>query len=120
MAEISNPFVLIENRLSNIETILESLKRESSRSSISTEGAEDIGAISLAEKITGLAKPTIYALVSQSKIPHMKQGKRLYFSRVELTGWIRAGKRKTILEKQNNVATLLLNSKKKAKHSTSS
>lgn len=54
-----------------------------------------IGGIELAIEITGLAKPTIYSLVSTRKIPHSKQGKRLYFSRRELLEWLAAGKRKT-------------------------
>lgn len=56
---------------------------------------EEIGGIDLAIEITGLAKPTIYSLCSERKIPHSKQGKRLYFSRQELTEWIKNGKRKT-------------------------
>lgn len=38
-----------------------------------------------------LAKPTIYGLVSQRKLPHMKQGKKLYFSKKELTDWLKKG-----------------------------
>ena len=59
---------------------------------------EEIGGIELAIEITGLAKPTIYGLVSERKIPHSKQGKRLYFSRQELTEWLKQGKRKTNAE----------------------
>lgn len=56
---------------------------------------DEIGGIELAIQMTGLAKPTIYSLVSERKIPHSKRGKRLYFSRHELLTWITAGKRKT-------------------------
>jgi len=56
---------------------------------------DDIGGIELAETLTGLQRPTIYGLVSKRKIPHLKQGKRLYFSRQELIEWLKAGKRKT-------------------------
>ena len=59
---------------------------------------DEIGGIDLAIEITGLAKPTIYGLVSERKIPHSKQGKRLYFSRLELTDWLKQGKRKTQAE----------------------
>lgn len=59
---------------------------------------EEIGGIDLAIEITGLAKPTIYGLVSERKIPHSKQGKRLYFSRQELIEWLKQGKRKTQAE----------------------
>jgi excisionase family DNA binding protein len=60
--------------------------------------SEEIGGIDLAIEITGLAKPTIYSLVSERKIPHSKQGKRLYFSRQDLLEWIKNGKRKTQTE----------------------
>lgn len=60
--------------------------------------ADAIGGIDLAIEITGLAKPTIYSLCSERKIPHSKQGKRLYFSRQELTDWLKQGKRKTQAE----------------------
>lgn len=56
---------------------------------------DEIGGIDLAIELTGLAKPTIYSLCSERKIPHSKQGKRLYFSRQDLLEWIKNGKRKT-------------------------
>ncbi len=59
---------------------------------------DEIGGIDLAVKITGKAKPTIYSLCSERKIPHSKQGKNLYFSRQELTDWLKQGKRKTTAE----------------------
>lgn len=65
-----------------------------------TAPPDEIGGVELAEVITGLARPTIYSLASQRKIPHSKQGKKLYFSRFELTEWIKAGRRKTTADLQ--------------------
>ena len=45
-----------------------------------------------------LSKATFYGLVSRSEVPCMKKGKRLYFSRQELTEWIKAGRKKTLSE----------------------
>jgi excisionase family DNA binding protein len=59
------------------------------------EREDEIGGIELAIELTGLAKPTIYGLVSERKIPHSKRGKKLYFSRQELLVWLTNGKRKT-------------------------
>ncbi len=59
------------------------------------EREDEIGGIELALELTGLAKPTIYGLVSERKIPHSKRGKKLYFSRKELLIWLTNGKRKT-------------------------
>lgn len=59
------------------------------------EREDEFGGIELAIELTGLAKPTIYGLVSERKIPHSKRGKKLYFSRKELLVWLTNGKRKT-------------------------
>jgi predicted DNA-binding transcriptional regulator AlpA len=67
-----------------------------------TTEADEIGGVELAMEITGKAKPTIYSLCSERKIPHSKRGKQLYFSRRELLDWIQAGKRKTASEIQSD------------------
>lgn len=51
--------------------------------------------ISEAAKLVGKAKPTIYTLVRERKIPCYKKGKKLYFFEDELLDWIANGKRKT-------------------------
>ena len=78
---------------------LENFFRENRVGKNETE-TDEIGGIDLAIELTGLAKPTIYSLCSERKIPHSKQGKRLYFSRQDLLEWIKNGKRKT----QNEIA----------------
>lgn len=45
-----------------------------------------------------LSVPTIYGLVNRSAIPYSKPGKRLYFSKQELTDWIKSGRKKTTAE----------------------
>jgi excisionase family DNA binding protein len=112
MTQIFNPFEALELRLSNIETILEDIKKNTNDNSNLPDNSEDIGAITLAEKITGLAKPTLYALVSQGKIPFMKKGKKLYFSRGELLTWIRSGKNKTSIDSSSETASKILLRKK--------
>jgi excisionase family DNA binding protein len=39
-------------------------------------------------EITGLGKPAIYKLTSEKKIPYMKFGSRLVFSRQKLAAWV--------------------------------
>ncbi|MCW5961033.1 MAG: helix-turn-helix domain-containing protein [Pyrinomonadaceae bacterium] len=68
---------------------------ESFHSATKQKNVDELGGIDLAISVTGLAKPTIYSKVSRREIPHCKKGKRLYFSRSELTQWIAAGKRRT-------------------------
>lgn len=51
-----------------------------------------------AAKILSLSVHTIYGKVHRQEIPHSKKGKRLYFSKQELTEWIRSGRKRTITE----------------------
>lgn len=111
----SNPFEAIEHRLANIENILSDLKRINNEVVVPSDNVEDIGGIILAGQITGLAKPTIYALVSHKMIPCMKKGKRLYFSRKELITWIQSGRKKTLAEKAIEVDSYLSAPKGKRK-----
>ena len=52
-----------------------------------------IGGLVLAQEVTGLSKPRIYALVSERALPHKKKGNRLFFDREELIAWIGEGNR---------------------------
>lgn len=45
-----------------------------------------------AMRITGKAKPTIYANARKGIIPHYKRGNKLYFYEDELYKWIEGGK----------------------------
>lgn len=73
----------------------------------------DLLTINEAATLLNLAKPTIYGLVCHSKIPCMKKGKKLYFSREELTTWIKQGKRKTLEEIQEDGENYLITKKKR-------
>jgi excisionase family DNA binding protein len=59
--------------------------------------------IEQASRLIGKAKPTIYALVRQRKIPCYKYGKKLYFFEDELLEWISRGKKKTIQQIESEV-----------------
>jgi excisionase family DNA binding protein len=45
-----------------------------------------------------LAVATIYTDVHKRNIPHFRTGGRLYFSKQELTEWIKSGRRRTTSE----------------------
>jgi len=44
-----------------------------------------------------LAVPTIYSMASRGEIPVMKRSKRLYFSRLELLEYIKAGRKPRVI-----------------------
>ncbi len=54
--------------------------------------------IQQAAELISLSVPTLYTLVHKAEIPVSKRGKRLYFSKQELTDWIKAGRKKTVAE----------------------
>ncbi|NRF40225.1 helix-turn-helix domain-containing protein [Pedobacter foliorum] len=57
----------------------------------------DLMTIGQAAEFINLSVPTLYTKVSRRQIPVNKRGKRLYFSKDELSAWIKSG-RKGILE----------------------
>src|SRR5688572_4881882 len=91
----------ILTRLKDIEAKLD-LITSKLESILTRDDKESIGGIELAMQITGLAKPTLYSLISARKIPYKKE-KRLYFKRKELENWIESGRRKTVLEIRQSV-----------------
>lgn len=89
----------ISKELAEIKGLILSLSQKENNS----KPQLDIGPVSMASEITGLAKQTIYQLVSAGLLPNMKKGKKLYFSRLELEKWVRDGKRKTIQEMSEEI-----------------
>ena len=53
-----------------------------------------------ASEFIKLSVPTLYGYVSRNEIPFSKRpnSKRLWFSKQELTEWLKQGRRKTIAE----------------------
>lgn len=72
---------------------------------------QDFLNIEQASKFLNLAKATVYTLTSAGKIPVIKKGKRLYFTKVELVDWLKKGRRKTLAEIENDATNYLLKKK---------
>jgi excisionase family DNA binding protein len=85
----------LNERLENIERLLLQRNQQPQKEE------DQLLTIQQAAKILCLSVPTIYGLVSRSEIPCMKKGKRLYFSKEEITGWIKTGRKKTVSEIQS-------------------
>lgn len=71
---------------------------------------EQLLSIQQAGEFLRLAVPTLYRLVQRAEIPVCKRGKRLYFSKQELTEWIKAGRKKTLAETEK-LAEIYINKK---------
>ena len=87
---LENPFSILERRLNRLETLLVELKDAQKRP---THAPNENGGMQLAQEVTRLSKPRIYALVSARELPHSKRGNRLFFNRADLQAWVNAGKR---------------------------
>ena len=73
---------------------------------------DDLMVIKEAAKFLNLSVPTLYSKVSKKEIPYMKQGKRLYFSKIELINYIKSGKVLSDREIEEQADNFLSNSKK--------
>ena len=68
------------------------------RSQNSQRPRDDLLTIRQAAEFLSLSVPTLYSKVSRKEIPVNKRGKRLYFSMVELSEWVRSGRKKNTEE----------------------
>lgn len=111
---MENPFATIENRLGNIENILhEQIKAP--KEVILSEPKDELLTIQEAAKFLNLSKFTIYSKVHKREIPFskMNNGKRLYFSKMELMDYIKGGKVKTNYELEQDAHKHLTSKDKK-------
>lgn len=76
-----------------------------------TDHPEQLLTIQEAAKFLSLTVPTMYSKVSKGELPVMKRGKRLYFSRTELLEYLKAGRRKTNAEIEQEAKNYLLKRK---------
>lgn len=78
-----------------LEAIIERVVQRAISNLPPVEKPKETGGLELAVDITGLSKSRIYSFCSQKKIPHMKIGSKLLFSRKGLMSWCE-GKNQTI------------------------
>ena len=96
-----------------LELLIENaLKRVLSTPTQANQQTEELLTIQDAADFLKLTVPTLYGLVSRSRLPVNKRGKRLYFSKAELTAWIKEGRKKTIAETERD-ADVYMNRKAK-------
>ena len=79
----------LHDKLDNIERLLQL------RSNDPPPESDKLLNIQQAAEVLSLSVPTVYGLVHRAEVPVCKRGKRLYFSKQELTAWIMAGRKKT-------------------------
>lgn len=109
---MENPFEIINERLRNIENLLENIYSNIGRNetNIITSKIMDIEQLS---DYLGLSKSHIYKLTSTHSIPHSKRGKRLYFDKETINTWVLEHKIWTQDDIEKQAADYLI---KKGKH----
>jgi len=95
----------IETKLIEIEQLLNQLAKRSS------PVTDDLMTVQEAAAFLHLSVATIYGQISKRELPVMKRSGRCYFSRHELTEYIKAGRRKTLLEIEAEATDYLLKKK---------
>jgi excisionase family DNA binding protein len=73
--------------------------------------AEELLTVKETAELLSLTVPTIYSKVSRRELPFMKQSKRLYFSRVELMDYLKAGRKRTNAEIEAEASNYLIKRK---------
>lgn len=110
---MTNPFELIEAKLSNIETLLLDIKHQSQDTQQpATVPQDQLFTIQQAAAFLGLTVATMYTKVSKAELPVMKRGKRLYFSQTELTEYLKTGRKQTYAEVTAQATAYITNNKK--------
>jgi len=94
---MTNPFEIIEARLSIIEALLIDLKHSPKKQAAPADD-DELLTIQEAAKFLNLSVATLYGYSSRLEVPFCKRSKRLYFSKKSLLAWIKEGKRKTAAE----------------------
>lgn len=99
--QLPNAVCQLHEKLDSIERLLLIKSNELQPES------EQLLTIQQAAEFLNKKVPTIYGLVQRAEIPVCKQGNRLYFSKQELTDWIKAGRKKTLAETDREADTYL-------------
>lgn len=98
---MTNPFEIIDKRLSNIESLLLDLKHRN------PENQDPISpkkyfSVKEASAYLGLAVPTLYSIISRGEISSIKKGKRVYFLLNDLDHYLESGRRKSNMDVQQS------------------
>lgn len=92
----------LNKKLDNIERLL--LEKNEQQP---TEQPDQLLTVQEAAEFLSLTVPTVYSKVSKGELPVMKRSKRLYFSRLELMEYLKAGRKKSNAEIEAEADTYL-------------
>jgi excisionase family DNA binding protein len=110
---LQNPFDEIAERLSSVEHCLLEIKNALKKDNVNQPEADQLLTIKEAAEFLKLSVPTLYGKVHDKDIPVCKKGNRLYFSKQELSDWIKTGRKKTSAEIATEADAYITNHRRK-------
>jgi len=113
---ISKDMIILQLNSEQLGSLIQNSVREVLRTTkqpeASTQNPENPLSIREAAEFLNLSVPTLYSKVSRGELPVMKRGKRLYFSKLELMDYLKAGRKKSNAEIEAEAVQYLIKSKK--------
>ena len=109
---MENPFELILNKLNAIEDLLRTSMKNANSPVVVKESLPNVLNLKQASEYVSMSKSAIYKKTADRTIPHFKQGKKLYFKRIELDDWLTGMKISTKAEIEIEVDEYLLRKRK--------
>ncbi len=112
-----NKTVFISLPIEDLQTVIidcvnSCLKNSTQESNPPTKQREQLLTVQEAAQFLNLTVPTIYSKVSKGELPVMKRSKRLYFSSTELMEYLKAGRKKSNAEIEQEAEAYLSNNRK--------
>jgi excisionase family DNA binding protein len=109
---MENPFEIIEARLTAIEAVLRDI--QNALKSNNAEAPKERRSMNIDEvgAYIGISKQSIYKKTSLNEIPYSKQGKRLYFDRIEIDAWLLSNRYDTRAEAAQKADTYIMKRRK--------
>lgn len=85
---MENPFEIILEKLSNIETLLKVISQTDKNNIAIVPAYAEVLNLKEAAKYLNLSTSHLYKLTATRDIPHYKTAKKIYFKRLELDEWL--------------------------------
>jgi excisionase family DNA binding protein len=101
---------IIHQKIDRIAALLQQNK------TLQEPDADELLSVQQAATFLKLSVATLYGFTHNATIPFCKKGKRLYFSKLDLTEWVKTGRNKTKEEIAFEADIFLTQQKKKWNH----
>lgn len=81
-------------KLTAIEALIENSVRRAFSAIENKKSEDEILTLDEACEFLNLQRPTVYTMTSKREIPFIKKAKKLYFSKQDLTAWLKSSSRR--------------------------